>query len=65
MVVITAMTVLCTLGVGFYLRFLTALLHECKPRRIRYLVRLQLGPIECAIPEGQDTRKRASHPRAA
>lgn len=61
LVAVTAMTVLCTMGVGFYFRFLVALLHECKRRRIRYLVRLQPG----AIPEGQDKRKSVSLPRAA
>lgn len=63
MVVIAALTVLCTVGVGFYLRFLIALLLECRRRRVCYLVRLQPGPIECA--ERQDIRTSVSLPRAA
>ena len=34
MVVITVMTVLCSVGVAFYLRFLVALCKECKHERI-------------------------------
>lgn len=56
MVAVTAMTALCTIGVGFYLRFLIALLHESKRRRICYLVRLQAAAIECGIPDEQDIR---------
>ena len=65
MVVVAAMIALCTIAVGFYLRFLIALLHECKRSRICYLVRLRPDAIECAIPEGQDIRESVSFPRAA
>ena len=65
MVEVTAMIALCTIGVGFYLRFLIALLHECKRRRIRYLVRLQPDAIEFAIPDGQDISESLSFRRAA
>ena len=34
MVVLTVMTVLCSVGVAFYLRFLVALCKECKHERI-------------------------------
>ena len=34
MVVLTVMTVLCNVGVAFYLRFLVALCKECKHERI-------------------------------
>jgi hypothetical protein len=34
MVVTTVMTVLCSVGVAFYLRFLVALCKECKHQRI-------------------------------
>ena len=34
MVVLTVMTVLCNVGVAFYLRFLVALCKECKHQRI-------------------------------
>ena len=36
MLVMAAMTVLCTASVAFYVRFLIALCKECRPRRIGY-----------------------------
>jgi hypothetical protein len=50
MVVTTVMTVLCSVGVAFYLRFLVALCKECKHQRICYLVRMPPESAECAIP---------------
>jgi len=40
--VMTAMTLLCTGGVVFCVRFLVALCKESEPRRIGYWVRLRL-----------------------
>jgi hypothetical protein len=43
MFVKTLMTVLCTAGIAFYVRFLVALCKECKPRSVGYWVRLRVG----------------------
>ncbi len=53
MLLIPAMTVLCTAGVAFYLRFLFALCKECRPRRSGYWLRLRLGSREATIVELQ------------
>jgi len=49
MVAITGMTVLCTVGVAFYVRFLVALCKECRHRRIWtcYFARIRPGSGEC------------------
>ena len=47
------MTLLCTAGIAFYVRFLVALCKECKPGPIGYWVRLRLGSGENAISELQ------------
>jgi hypothetical protein len=65
MVGITAMTVLCTVGVGFYFRFLIASLRECRRRRIGYLVRLQPDTIKSAVLERKKIERGVSLPRAA
>jgi len=57
MLVTAAITVLCTTGVGFYLRFLVALCRECKPRRIGYWVRLRLGTGEATIAEPRERKQ--------
>lgn len=57
MFVTDLMTVLCTAGIAFYVRFLVALSQECKPRRIGYWVRLRLGSGENAIAELQQRKK--------
>ena len=51
------MTLLCTAGIAFYVRFLGALWKECEPRRIGYWVRLRLGSGENAIAELQERKK--------
>jgi hypothetical protein len=51
MFVMALMTVLCTAGIAFYLRFLVALCKECKPHSIGYWVRLRLAPSEDTIAE--------------
>jgi len=43
MVPIAAITALCTVSIGFYVRFLVALCKECRQQRICYLVRLEPG----------------------
>ena len=57
MFVTGVMTVLCTAGIAFYVRFLVALCKECKPRRIGYWVRLRVGSGEDAIAELQQRKK--------
>jgi hypothetical protein len=53
MLLIPAMTVLCTAGVAFYVRFLVALCKECKPRRTGYWLRVRLGDREATMVELQ------------
>ena len=59
MLVTVSMTILCALGVAFYLQFLIALSKECRHHRIRYLVRLQSDSLEHAIPDDRvlDSRR--------
>jgi hypothetical protein len=66
------MTVLCTAGVAFYVRFLVALCRECKLRRVGYWVRLRLSSGEDAIaklqqriePDTRAARERVEHERS-
>jgi hypothetical protein len=62
MFVKTVMTVLCTVGLAFYVRFLVALQRECKPRSIGCWVRLRAGSGENAIAElqGENPMTRAA-----
>jgi len=53
MFVIPAMTVLCTAGVAFYVRFLVALCKECRAGRIGYWLWLRLSSREATIVELQ------------
>jgi hypothetical protein len=48
MFVTAAITLVCTAGLSFYVRFLVALCKECRPHRIGYWVRLRLN-----TPEGE------------
>jgi hypothetical protein len=57
MFVTGVMTLLCTEGIAFYVRFLVALCKECKPRRMVYWVRLRLGSGENAIAELPQRKK--------
>ena len=57
MFVTGVMTVLCTAGIAFYVRFLVALCKECRPRPIGYWVRLRLGSVDNAIAEPQQRKK--------
>ena len=57
MLLIPAMTVLCTAGVVFYVRFLVALCKECKLRRSGYWLRLRLGSREATILELQRSER--------
>jgi len=57
MFVMALMTVLCTAGVAFYLRFLVALCRECKPRPIGYWIRLRLGSGEDTAVEMRERKK--------
>jgi len=41
MIAITALTLLSTLGIAFYTRFLIVLCKECRRQRICHLVRLR------------------------
>jgi hypothetical protein len=47
----TAITLLCTAGISFYVRFFVAMCRECKRRRIGYWVRVRLGVGEESRPE--------------
>ena len=47
----TVMTLLCTAGIAFYVRFLVALCKERQPRSIGYWVRLRLGSGQPTIAE--------------
>jgi hypothetical protein len=57
MFVKAVMTVLCTAGVAFYVRFLVALWNECEPRSTGYWVRLRLSSGEGTITELPKGRK--------
>jgi hypothetical protein len=63
MVVMTAMTALCTVGVAFYIRFLVALCREGRHHRICYLVRLQPDSVDNVNLESRELE--TSIPRAA
>lgn len=54
MFVSAALTLLCTAGVAFYLRFLVALCMECKPCWGGYWVRLRLNSREHTLVEMPD-----------
>lgn len=54
------LTVLCTAGIAFYLRFSLALWTESRPRSRGYWVRLRVGSGEDAIAEAPDERKPVS-----
>ena len=54
MFVTTAITLMCTAGVSFYLRFLVALCRECRPHRIGYWVRLRLNTAKEEIARRQE-----------
>ena len=56
MFVMAAMTVLCTAGIAFYVRFLVALCKECKPLEISYWVRMRVASGENAIGELQERK---------
>jgi hypothetical protein len=51
MFAMTAITLLCTAGISFYVRFLVALCRECNTRRIGHWVRVRPGSGEESIPE--------------
>jgi hypothetical protein len=57
MFVMVLMTVLCTAGIAFYLRFLVALCRESKPRPIGYWIRLRLVSGEDTIVEMRERKK--------
>jgi len=56
MFVTAAMTLLCTAGIAFYVRFLVALCRECKPQRTGFWVRMRLASDEDAIGELQERK---------
>ena len=51
------MTILCTVGIAFYMRFLVALWKEREPRSSGYWVRLRLRYVEDSIAELPERRK--------
>ena len=56
----TVMSLLCTAGVAFYVRFLVALCKERKPHSSGYWVRLRLGSGDGRIAELPERRKPAT-----
>ena len=58
----TAITLLCTAGISFYVRFLVALCEECKTRRIGYWVRVRIGFGEESIPEPRRRERPVTRP---
>jgi len=57
MFVSAIMTMMCTAGIAFYVRFLFALYKERQPRSIGYWVRLRLGSRAATISELPERRK--------
>ena len=55
-----AMTLVCTAGIAFYVRFLVALWKDRRPRSGGYWVRLKLGSGESTIAELLEQRKPVS-----
>jgi hypothetical protein len=51
------MTILCTVGIAFYVRFLVALWKEREPRSSGYWVRLRLSSGQDSIAELPERRK--------
>jgi hypothetical protein len=54
MFVTAAITLVCTAGISFYVRFLVALCKECRPHRIGHWVRLRLNTAEEKIAGRQE-----------
>ena len=54
MFVTIAITLICTAGVSFYLRFMVALCKECRPHRIGYWVCLRPNTAEEEIARRQE-----------
>ena len=53
----TGMTMVCAVGIAFYVRFLVALWKERQPRSSGYWVRLRLRYVEDSIVERPERRK--------
>jgi hypothetical protein len=51
------MTIVCTVGIAFYVRFLVALWKEREPRASGYWVRLRLRYVEDSIAQLPERRK--------
>lgn len=60
MLVMPIMTVLCTAGIAFNVRFLVALCKEYKPLRISYWVHRRLGSSKETIAQPQEHRRRVA-----
>jgi hypothetical protein len=60
MLVTTAITLMCTAGVSFYLRFLVALCKECRPRRSGYWARIRFSHVEEEIAGRQERQEPAA-----
>jgi hypothetical protein len=57
MLVTTAITLMCTAGVSFYLRFLVELCRECRPHRRSYWARIQFSHVEEEIAGRQERQE--------
>ena len=64
MVGIAAMTLLIAVGNAFYLRFLIALIRECRRYRTCHLVQLQPAPFQYSIPKPKIRAKTQLRPAA-
>jgi hypothetical protein len=60
MLITSAITLLCTAGIAFYLRFLLALCRECKPRWLAFSKHLRLFSGSYAVPKLPVPAKRAA-----
>jgi len=57
MFVTTAITLMCTVGVSFYLRFLVEVCQECRPLRSGYWARIRFSHVEEEIAGRQERQQ--------
>ena len=57
MLMTTVVTMLCTAGIAFYVRFFFALCKDCKPRSIAYWMRLRVDSGEDATAELKERKQ--------
>ena len=62
---LTILTTICALGIGFYIQFMVALWRECRPRASGYWIRLRLNSQTGSVVAMQSRRREAYVRRAA